>query len=573
MRGRLLYSLAARCIQLVLSNIFYLLVNKKSRQSIESPLDITFSRVCGGNMDYGLFYGISGVLSGVLLGWFIAGVRQHQRHLAQEAERISLKKGVQAARQALANEQYARRQAELALRDGEREEREQYGRLAAAEERLTSLTHFRQECEQLNQELQAQQKINNSQEAELREMAIRLEETRLAAEEKKRLLIDSEQRLSVQFENLANRIFEQSGRKVDEQNCQSLERLLMPLREQLDGFRHQVQDRFGQEARERHTLAHEIQNLQQLNLQMAQEAVNLTRALKGDNKAQGNWGEVVLSRILEASGLREGHEFETQVSIQKGDGRRLQPDVVVRLPQGKDVVIEAKVSLVAYERYFNSDNDTERQLALTEHINSLRAHMKLLDRKDYQQLPGLRSLDYVLMFIPIEPAFMLAIGRQPELISEALAHNIILVSPTTLLVALRTINNLWRYEHQSRNAQHIADRAARLYDKLRLFVDDINAIGQNLDKAQNSYRLAKNKLFDGRGNIISQAERFRALGVEIKRPIASSPGANLLFTDSPVKDVAELATCLPSVNSLSTNESHDLPENVAQNGAVPLVKG
>lgn len=520
-------------------------------------------------MSYSLFYGLGSALIGALLNWLIAGVRQHQRQLAQEAERINLEQRVQAACQALAGEQHARRQAELALRDGEREQREQYGRLAAAEERLTSLAHFRQGCEQLNQELRAQREINSSQEAELREVVIRLEETRLAAEEKQCLLINSEQRLSVQFENLANRIFEYSGRKVDEQNRQSLDRLLMPLREQLDGFRRQVQDNFGQEARERHTLVHEIRNLQQLNVQIAQETVNLTRALKGDNKTQGNWGEVVLSRVLEASGLREGHEFKTQISIQKGDGGRLQPDVVVCLPQGKNVVIDAKMSLVAYERYFNSENEAERQLALTEHVNSLRAHMKLLSRKDYQQLEGLRSLDYVLMFVPIEPAFMVAVGRQPELISEALAHNIMLVSPTTLLVALRTINNLWRYEHQSRNAQHIAHRASRLYDKLRLFVDDINAIGQSLDKAQASYRLAKNKLSDGRGNIIGQAEGFRAMGVEIKRPIASEPGAHILFADHPGADAAALATSLPIADAPGRDESRKSPKYGPQDGAAP----
>lgn len=227
----------------------------------------------------------------------------------------------------------------------------------------------------------------------------------MAAEEKQRLLINSEQRLSSQFENLANRIFEQNGRRADEQNKQSLDKLLLPLREQLDGFRRQVQDSFGQEARERHTLAHEIRNLQQLNVEMAREAVNLTKALKGDNKTQGNWGEVVLSRVLEASGLREGHEYQTQVSVQVDSNSRMQPDVVVRLPQNKDVVIDAKMTLVAYERYFNSEDDSEREAALNEHIASVRGHIRLLGRKDYQQLPGLRSLDYVLMFIPVEPAF------------------------------------------------------------------------------------------------------------------------------------------------------------------------
>ena len=183
--------------------------------------------------------------------------------------------------------------------------------------------------------------------------------------------------------------------------------------------------------------------------------------------------------MLEASGLREGHEYETQVNVRVDHQSRMQPDVIVRLPQGKDVVIDAKMSLIAYERYFNGEDEAEREAALSEHIASLRGHIRMLGRKDYQQLPGLRSLDYVLMFIPVEPAFLLAIDREPELISEALKHNIMLVSPTTLLVALRTITNLWRYEHQSQNAQRIADRAAKLYDKMRLFVDDMSALGQS----------------------------------------------------------------------------------------------
>ena len=391
--------------------------------------------------------------------------------------------------------------------------------LSAARQQLAQEAHWRDECELLNNELRSLHSINTSLEAELREVTTRLEATQQHAEDKIRQMINSEQRLSEQFENLANRIFEHSNRRVDEQNRQSLNSLLAPLREQLDGFRRQVQDSFGKEAQERHTLAHEIRNLQQLNAQMAQEAVNLTRALKGDNKTQGNWGEVVLTRVLEASGLREGYEYETQVSIENDARSRMQPDVIVRLPQGKDVVIDAKMTLVAYERYFNAEDEYTRESALQEHIASVRNHIRLLGRKDYQQLPGLRSLDYVLMFIPVEPAFLLALDRQPELITEALKNNIMLVSPTTLLVALRTIANLWRYEHQSRNAQQIADRASKLYDKMRLFVDDMSAIGQSLDKAQDNYRQAMKKLSSGRGNVLSQAEAFRSLGVEIKREI------------------------------------------------------
>lgn len=435
-------------------------------------------------MDISVLFGSGIALTGLLTGWLLASLRGAQKQSVLHAE-----------------------------------QREIYGELTAARQKLLQNQHWKEECEQLNRELRTQMEINSAQEADLRELTTLLEQTRLNAEDKHRQMINSEQRLSEQFENLANRIFEQSGRKVEEQNRQSLNGLLSPLREQLDGFRRQVQDSFGQEARERHTLTHEIRNLQQLNAQMTQEALNLTKALKGDNKTQGNWGEVVLTRVLEASGLREGHEYQTQVNIQLENNSRMQPDVIVRLPQGKDVVIDAKMALVAYERYYNGDDEMTCENALNEHIAAIRNHIRLLSRKDYQQLPGLRSLDYVLMFIPIEPAFLLAIDRQPELISEALKNNIMLVSPTTLLVALRTITNLWRYEHQSRNAQRIAERAGRLYDKMRLFVDDMSAIGQSLDKAQDNYRQAMKKLASGRGNILIQAEGFRSLGVEVKREI------------------------------------------------------
>lgn len=435
-------------------------------------------------MDILMLSGVGVALLAALMGWLVATLRATQR-------------------QALLQE----------------EQRELYGELTAARQELQLNQHWRDECEQLNRELRTQLEINSGQEADIRELTTLLEQTRLNADDKQRQMLNSEQRLSEQFENLAHRIFEHSGRKVEEQNRQSLNALLSPLREQLDGFRRQVQEGFGQEARERHTLTHEIRHLQQLNAQMAQEALNLTKALKGDNKTQGNWGEVILTRVLEASGLRAGHEYQTQVNIQLENSSRMQPDVIIRLPQGKDVVIDAKMTLVAYERYFNAEDDIVRENAINEHLVAIRNHIRLLSRKDYQQLPGLRSLDYVLMFIPIEPAFLLAIDRQPELISEALKNNIMLVSPTTLLVALRTIANLWRYEHQSRNAQHIAERAGRLYDKVRLFVDDMSALGQSLDRSQETYRQAMKKLTSGRGNVLVQAESLRHLGVEVKREI------------------------------------------------------
>ncbi|WP_428944436.1 DNA recombination protein RmuC [Pantoea sp. FN060301] len=470
-------------------------------------------------MDATIVYGICFGLAGLLAGWLVAWFSGQQAAARQETERQLLMQRADQLRQERERLQQQLEAQHQHQKQNEAELRQLHGTLSAAQEKLHHLDHWRNESEQLNRELRNQLEINSAQEAELREVTIRLEETKMAADEKQRLLVNSEQRLNAQFENLANRIFENSGRRVDEQNRQSLNGLISPLREQLEGFRRQVQESFGQEARERHTLSHEIRNLQQLNAQMAQEAINLTKALKGDNKTQGNWGEVVLSRVLEASGLREGHEYETQVNIQLEQNARMQPDVIVRLPQGKDVVVDAKMTLVAYERYFNSEDEAAREVAISEHIAAIRGHLRLLSRKDYQQLPGLRSLDYVLMFIPIEPAFLLAIDRQPELINEALNQNIMLVSPTTLLVALRTISNLWRYEHQSRHAQRIADRAGRLYDKMRLFVDDMSAMGQSLDKAQESYRQAMKKLSEGRGNLIAQAESFRHMGVEVKRPI------------------------------------------------------
>lgn len=375
------------------------------------------------------------------------------------------------------------------------------------------------EKKQLQNELNQYQQQNLAQNVKISELKTRLEETLSATHERQTILEQSEQRLTTQFENLANRIFEQSGKKIEQQNRQSLDFLLSPLKEQLEGFKKQVQDSFGQEAKERHTLTHEIRNLQQLNEQMTKEATNLTNALKGNNKTQGNWGEFILSQILDNSGLRAGYEYETQVSLTNENNQRLQPDVIVHLPQGGDVVIDSKVTLVAYERHFNSDDEAIKAKAMAEHLTAVRNHLKQLSQKDYHKLIGINSLDYILMFIPVEPAFLSAIDHDPTLINDALKNNIMIVSPTTLLVALRTIHNLWRYEYQNRNAELIADRASKLYDKVRGFIEDMENLGSCLDKAQQTYQNSMNKLSKGRGNVIGQIERFRELGIEVKKPI------------------------------------------------------
>lgn len=396
---------------------------------------------------------------------------------------------------------------------------ELHGQLSAAKENLKLLDYYKHKYEQVQHELYVQINLNNDQKVKNNELCIRFEEYKLLTEEKEKLLCDYENKLKIQFENLANQVLEKNRSKISEQNRLVLDQVLQPFREQLDVFKNQVQDNFYKEEQMRHALTYEVHNLHKLNTKITQETINLTHALKGNNKTQGNWGEVILTRALEVSGMREGHEFHLQINIPQIDGRKLQPDAIVHLPNGRNVVIDSKISLLAYERYFNSNNEKDRDLAIGEHIHSLRTHIKTLNKKDYQKLLGVNTLDYILMFVPIESALTIAIEKESSLLTDAMNCNIMLVSPTTLLIALRTINNLWSYEYQNYNAKKIAEKASRLYDKLRLFVEDLNKIGYCLSKAGVIYSSARNKFSEGRGNIISQAESFRTLGVQVKHPI------------------------------------------------------
>ncbi|MGC9458678.1 DNA recombination protein RmuC, partial [Vibrio genomosp. F10] len=439
-------------------------------------------------------------------------VSNEQLHLAQKEQ---LNSALRQAQKELDELDVARDQSAHELKQS-------HGKLMAVLEKLRHFDAVKQERQQFSQQLLEVREAKSQLEAQLREQEARHEQQHIANAEKLQILEQAEERLKQQFEHLANQLFEAKTAKVDEQNKQSLQGLLSPLKEQLEGFKKQVNDSFSQEAKERHTLVHELKSLQRLNEQMTREAVNLTQALKGDNKQQGNWGEVVLARVLAESGLREGHEYETQVNLQNEAGKRFQPDVIVHLPHEKQVVVDSKMALVAFERYFNADNDQDKAQALSNHLLALRAHIKGLSQKDYHQLKGIQSLDYVLMFIPVEPAFQIAIQADPNLVKDAMEQNIIIVSPTTLLVALRTIDNLWRNDRQTQNSQLIAERASKLYDKLRLFVDDMEGLGGALDKANQSYQGAMNKLATGRGNVIRQAESFKSLGVEVKKPISSN---------------------------------------------------
>ena len=348
--------------------------------------------------------------------------------------------------------------------------------------------------------------------------AIRLE-SELDSEKKLGLgriesLSEAKEALSLQFKNLANDILEEKSRRFTEQNAVHLDALLKPLQTKLTEFKEQVSNSYGNEARERFALKGEIERLANLNLRMSDETRSLTQALKGDSKVQGNWGELVLESILESSGLRKGEEYLVQDSHTQQDGSRLQPDIVVKLPEDRHLIVDSKVSITAYARYADTTDPIVAQQELNSHIQSLRQHIQSLSGKNYSSLYGLGSVDFVLMFIPIEPAFLLALKTAPNLYQEALSKNIVLVCPSTLMATLRTVAHLWRQDQQNRNALEIARQCGTLYDKFVGFVDDLEKLGQRLDQAQTSYHDAFNKLKTGKGNLIRSAERVRELGVK-----------------------------------------------------------
>lgn len=355
-----------------------------------------------------------------------------------------------------------------------------------------------------------------------------LEAERRAAAEKLRLLEDARQQLTEQFKNLANEILEEKSRRFTDQNQAQLAGLLEPLKMRLTEFQRKVEEAYVNEGKDRTALAEQVRQLMALNQTLSREARQLTEALKGSSKTQGTWGELVLERVLEASGLRRGEEYEVQVSHTNGEGRRLQPDVVIRLPEGRHLVIDAKVSLNAYEDYTAATDESARQAALKRHLDSVRTHMKGLSQRRYEELYGVGSLDFVLLFVPIEPAFMLAVTHDRDLFMDAWQRNVLLVSPSTLLFVVRTVAHLWRQEQQNQNAQEIAKRGAELYDKLAGFVADLQALGQRLEQARSEYDKAMGKLATGKGNLLRRAESLRELGVK--------PGKNLplgLLGDDP----------------------------------------
>ncbi len=404
--------------------------------------------------------------------------------------------------------------AELVVRDQAQALRDQ--ELSYMERALSDQTA---RAETLERDVERWREQVSELKADLREQEVILDKERRGATEKLELLEKNRDALKQEFENLANRIFDQKSERFSQQSKTSLDTLLTPFRDQLQDFRKRVEDVYTTETRDRQALRSEIKSLQDLNRQITEEAANLTKALKGDKKVQGNWGELILERVLERSGLRKGVEYETQGSYRDSDNQLLRPDVIVHLPDQRHLVVDSKVSLVAYQQWVIAEDDGARAEALKQHVEAVRNHIRSLSEKDYSQLSGLHSPDFVLLFMPIEPAFVAAFQQDDNLFAEAFDRKIIVVTPTTLLATLRTIENIWRYERQSQNARRIAERAGAVYDKLRVFVEAMERLGSQLHTAQGTYDNAMNTLTRGRGNLISQANRFVELGVRVKKEL------------------------------------------------------
>ena len=447
-------------------------------------------------MPFSMAFGVAALCAAValLLGWLAGAAR------------------ARGAAQAAALQAQAQREASLA------QQAQAGAQLAAAQERVRGLEAERlallAELQQGRGELQMAQEHTSRLQTQLAAQATQLEAERRAAHDKLALLAEAREALSHQFKSLANDILEEKSRRFAEQNQQSLGQLLDPLRSRLADFQGRVEQFYDAEGKQRSALAQQVHQLLQLNQALSEDAKNLTQALKGSTKAQGNWGELILERVLESAGLRKGFEYDVQENHLRADGSRAQPDVVIHLPENRHLVIDAKASLLAYEEWAHADDEAVRAGAQRRHLDSVRQHIKGLAERNYQQLYALQSLDFVLMFVPIEPAFMLAVTADNQLYSDAWNRNVLLVSPSTLLFVLRTVAHLWRQEAQTRNAQEIAQRGADLYDHLTAFVEELEKVGKNLGQAQDAYQKAFNKLSKNRGNVIRRAEMLKELGIK-----------------------------------------------------------
>jgi DNA recombination protein RmuC len=436
---------------------------------------------------------VLGVLMGLALGWIVTAARFR----AQQALAVAT----------------VRAEQQLLLDTAGRE-------IATLNERMKQIPALESRLEAAAQDLRSESAVRSGLEIKLAALEEKLASVKREASEKLQVLQDARESLTSEFKLLASDILKDNSREFSEQNEQGLRLLLEPLRSKLGEFQQKVEEVYVAEGKERSALKTEVQQLLRLNQTLSEDAKSLTSALRGSAQSQGSWGEVILERVLEASGLRRDIEYRVQESRATEDGQRQRPDVIICLPEERQLVVDSKLSLLAYERHARAESDAERDRALKEHLKSIRAHLQGLSSKAYQQQYS--GLDFVLMFVPIEPAFMLAVTNDEALFMDAWNRNVLLVSPSTLLFVVRTVAHLWRQEAQSRNAQEIAKRGAEFYDRLVGFTEDLEKVGKKLDEARGCFDDASRKLSTGKGNVVRQAEMLRELGVKPGKQLPKS---------------------------------------------------
>lgn len=385
------------------------------------------------------------------------------------------------------------------------------------QERLSNAEKYFSEQKE---KIEEQERINRFQSQELTEAQTNLKNLYEKLASQKLEMEGMQKKFSAEFENIANKILEEKSVKFTAQNKENIDSVLAPLSDKLKSFETKVQDTYEKGLKERSELKEQVIQLSNLNQTLSKDAQNLTRALTHDNKMQGNWGELILEKILKESGLTEGEEYTKQHSTNNEEGKRIQPDFLIKLPDDKHIIIDAKVSLVAYEQFVNSEEEEGKESYLKSHLLSVRSHIKLLSEKNYQTGLTINSPDFVLLFMPIEPAFSLAMQKDKEIYQYAWSKNIVIVSPTTLLATIRTIASIWKQEKQNRNTQEIAKQAAALYEKFVGFLDDMEKIERGITQVDGAYKNAINKLKTGSGNLIRRTENMKKLGLNPKKQIS-----------------------------------------------------
>ncbi len=439
-----------------------------------------------------ILYTAAGIIFGFIVTFFILNKKIQKQQIDSEQEKLTLQqKNIQ-------------------------EKFELEKEKSLFEDRYLSILKEKEELLHQIQELRIENGIQSQQMARAEADFGNLQEK---LESQKKEMEDLQQKFTAEFESIAAKILKQNTVEFSEANQKSITELILPLKEKIQLFEKKVEDTYEKGLKDQTDLKAELKKLHDLNLKISDEANNLTKALKGDVKKQGNWGEVILERILERSGLTEGREYEKQESVLSENGQRFQPDVVIHLPDQKHIVVDSKVSLIAYERLVNAENEKERLAFVKEHLQSMRSHIKILSEKHYQNSQGFNSPDFVLLFVPIESSFSIAVQEDQELFSYAWDNKVVIVSPSTLLATLRTIASIWQQENQTRNALEIARQSGALYDKFVGFIADIEAIGKSLDITRKTYDQATNKLYSGSGNLVKRVENIRKLGAKTTKEL------------------------------------------------------